>query len=67
MSALVPNLPELIARLGDGNDARAVAEAFDAETIEAARTSLQRITEAWDGRTAEADTEVIAGRGETPR
>lgn len=50
MSDLIPNLPQLMGRLEEGSDAHAVAAAFDADTIETARASLERILEEWEGR-----------------
>ena len=48
MSTLIPNLPGLIDQLPDATDARLIAEAFDAGTIEAARVSLRQIIEGWE-------------------
>lgn len=55
MSTLIPNLPGLIDRLDDGTDARLIAEAFDADTVEAARASLRQIIEGWEKPSDGAD------------
>lgn len=54
MGDLVPNLPQLMSRLDEGSDARATAAAFDADTIEAARASLERLLEEWETRPSSA-------------
>lgn len=54
MGDLVPNLPHLMSRLGEGSDARAIAAAFDADTIETARASLEQLLEEWEGRPSNA-------------
>mgnify|MGYP003418945656 FL=1 len=55
MSTLIPNLPGLMDRLDDGTDARLIADAFDADTVEAARVSLRQIVEGWEKPSDEAD------------
>jgi hypothetical protein len=48
MSDLVPNLAELIAALPMNSDGVAVASAFEADTVEAARTALRRVVAGWE-------------------
>lgn len=53
MGILVPNLSELVGRLDESSDAHSLSAAFSADTIEAARSSVDRILEGWEGSVAE--------------
>lgn len=53
---LVPNLPQLMSRLDEGSDACAIAAAFDANTIETVRASLERLLEEWERRPSSVGT-----------
>jgi hypothetical protein len=48
MSDIVPNLAELIAALPANSGGVAVASAFEADTVEAARIALRLVVAGWD-------------------
>jgi hypothetical protein len=48
MSDLVPNLSELVAALPMNSDGVAIASAFEADTVEAARIALRVVVAGWE-------------------
>jgi hypothetical protein len=63
MSDLVPNLPELISALPPGSDGIAVAGAFEAENVEAARATLRAVLVLWEETAVSRDAAAADSAG----